>query len=59
MARYDNVAANMSGKLYKVRRRGYVIVEEVKLLTKHFSVTKGENRRMLYNRKSSGLNTSL
>ena len=33
VARDDNVDAKEYGKLYKVRRRGYVRVGEVKILT--------------------------
>ena len=39
----------------KVRRRGYVNIVEVKILTHYFSVPNGEDIRMVYNRKSSSL----
>ena len=37
----DNMDAKESGKLVKVRRRGYVRVGEVKILTRHLLATKG------------------
>ena len=38
--RDDNMAAKESGKLVKVRRRGYVRVGEVKMLNRHLLATK-------------------
>ena len=49
MERYDNVAAKESVKLTKVRRRGYVRVGEVNILTNYLSVTKREEIWMVYN----------
>ena len=45
--RYDNVATKESVKLTKVRRRGYVRVGEVNILTNYLSVTKREETRMV------------
>ena len=47
LERDDNVAAKASGKLAKVRRRGYVRVGEIKILTCYLSVTKGEDISMV------------
>ena len=53
------MAAKDSRKLSKVGRRGYVRVGEVNILTQYFSVTKGEDIRMVYKGAYIGLNTSL
>ena len=47
--RDDNMAVKEFGELAKVRRRGYVRVVEVKILTHYLLVTKGEDIRMVYN----------
>ena len=47
--RDDNMDVKESGKLSKVRRRGYVRVREGNILTHYLLVTKGEDRRMVYN----------
>ena len=57
--RYDNIDAKESGKLAKVRRRGYVIVGEVKILTHYLMETKEEDISMVYNGTYTGLNNSL
>ena len=59
LERDDNVAAKESRKLSKVRRRGYVRMGEVNILTHYFSVTKGEDISMVYKGTYIGLNTSL
>ena len=46
-------------KLAKVRKRVYVRMGEVKILPHYFSVPKGEDIRMVYNRTLSGSNSSL
>ena len=53
------MATKESGKLSKVRRREYVIVVEVNILTRYLSLTKGEDIRMVYNGTYTDLNTSL
>ena len=45
--RDDNMAVKEFGGLAKVRRRGYVRVVEVKILTHYLLVTKGEDIRMV------------
>ena len=59
VAREDSVTTKESLKLAKDRHRGYVGMVEVKSLTRYFSVTKGEDIRMVYNGSSSILNNSL
>ena len=59
LARYDNVDAKEYGKLSKVRRRGYVILVEVKSSTHQFPITNGEETIMLYKGTYSSMNTSL
>ena len=49
MERDDNLAAKESRKLSKFRRRGYVRVGDVNILTHYLSLTKGEDKRMVYN----------
>ena len=53
------MAEKESINLAKVRRRVYIRTKEVNNLTHYFSVSKGADRRMVYNRTSSGLNSSL
>ena len=43
------MAIKESGKLAKVRKRGYVSVVYVKIFTHYLSVPKGEDIRMVYN----------
>ena len=57
--RYEEVVEKKCVKLSKARRRGYVSTGDIKSLTHYFSVPKGEYIRMLYNRTSSGFNSSL
>ena len=56
---YYNVASKNSGKLSKVRRRGYVRVEGVNSLTRYFLVIKGEYIRIVCIETYISLNTSL
>ena len=49
MERDYNVAAKESGKLANVRRRRYVRVGEVNILTHYLSLTKEKYIRMVYN----------
>ena len=46
-------------KLAKFRKRGYIRVGYVKSLTHYFSVSKGEDTRMLYSETYSSINASL
>ena len=53
------MATKESGKLSKVRRREYVRVVEINILTLCFSLKKGEDISMVYNGTYTGLNNSL
>ena len=53
------MAAKESRELAKVRRRGYVRVGEVNILTHYFLVTKVEYIRMVYNVTYTVLNRSI
>ena len=55
----EKVSEKECVKLTKVRRRGYVMMGEVKSLTHYFSLPKRKDIRMLYNRTLSGINSSL
>ena len=57
--RDDKVAEKECIKLAKVRKRGYVRMEEVKSLTYLFLVLKGEDIRIIYNGTSRGLSSYL